>query len=306
MKKLIMSSFVFIFAASAQALELKFKFQVNSSGPYMYACNAGLKHTDPGNKVCYSEGTNEVCDPSSCTPQNQCNPKCLCSSGNGGAYRMDFMKAKYGAFNGASPLPNNLVKEAGATAYNTLFTDANTWGTRIEELSFNLGSERYGAKYFVDICYHGSQIEYFENNVPAPHALYGEVLETDLSPNPALSYRTLSSLAASAEWSCDKQGEGSYVYARNSNGLYDTFDNEVTLGGKDIHGSVAPSPLTGNTKTLLDTWVNQDSHSPRFCKVRYYFDETAVNNLRTWQRHDALMCTFTKIEEANGAGEQLP
>ncbi|MNY53343.1 hypothetical protein D3C86_1890900 [compost metagenome] len=68
--------------------------------------------------------------------------------------------------------------------------------------------------------------------------------------------------------------------------------------------STAATSFAGNSKSLLTSAdINgNDTHTPRFCKVRYIFKETnaatgSIKNLRKWQRHGAEMCTYTNIEE---------
>ncbi len=292
-----------LWSAPSQAIELKFVFDVNSSGPDVYACNVGLKHTDPGNQVCYLEGTQTACDPAACADE-ACLTNCKCTSNNGGEYLMDFFNAKHAAWasNGNNMQTTN--RQSGQTAMATLFNDQQAWAHRVGELSFNLGSERYGAEYFVDICYRGPQIEYWEKDQKVNFSMVTQTSVTDLNVTPGMSYKALADLATRSEWVCDTQGAGTYKTGRNSSNAYNTLDNEADFGAGDIGGSSTYAPVGGSAITFVNNMiVNNSANSLRFCKVRYYYNEQSVNALRKWQLHGAQVCTYTKIEES--APEQI-
>ncbi len=284
-------------SSAAHAIELQFKFDVNSSGPDLYACNVGLKHQNPGNQVCYIEGTQTACKPETCQDQ-ACIDNCKCTSANGGAYLMDFFTVSSGAWGSTGTLPQVTTKKSGNQDFAALFTDTDAWANRIDNLSFNLGSERYGAEYFVDMCYRGPQIEYYEKNEIVNFGMLSQTSVTDLNVSPGLSYKTLANLATRSDWVCDTQGEGKYKYARNLSNQYNTLDNEAVFGGGDIKNSTEYTPVGGSTITFQNGFIQSGtSKSLRFCKVRYYYNEKAIDALRKWQLHGAQVCTFTKIEE---------
>ncbi|QDK37258.1 protease [Bdellovibrio sp. NC01] len=344
MKKLmLMLSAITMFAVAqnANAISLRFKFKTFSSGPSMYACNAGIMTPQVGAKVCYFEGTKNTCTPTTCdNTQAVCDTRCVCTGDNGGDYLMNYGKVDYqdwkdnGDTTAATGKGSATFSSSGSTsAWNQAYDDSQSWGRSISNLSFNLGSELYGAKYFVDICYRGPQIEYFEDGVTANFNLKAQANATDFLANgvnggdnnrdglvipgtvDGKKYTELAGLKVQAFVVCDKQGEGSYKYARNNQGQYNTTANEANFvlnnqtglptSGGDLFvlGSIA-NLGTGNV-SLVDGWVNQNTHTPRFCKIRYVFTETnataTLPNLRKWQRHGAEMCTFTDIEEASDA-----
>lgn len=283
---------VMALSGSAHAIELTFKFDVLSSGPEIYACNAGLVHWNPGGQICYIDGTQQSCDPGACAPgDDSCVNNCKCTSA-ANSHRGDFMVATHGPANGATA--NSSSVQAGEWSFNTIFTEQGSWGSRIDSLTFNLGSERYGAQYFVDICYQGSQIEYFQNNIQAPHTLLAQATITDISAGSGLSYSDLANLATAAIWSCDRQGVGNYQFAHDGNNVYDTFANEVWGEGQTWSSTHAASSNT--IEYFNNVLINGGSDAPRFCKVRYMFGEFAYSNLRKWQLHGAKVCTHTKIE----------
>lgn len=349
MKKLmLMLSAVTMFAVAqnANAISLRFKFKTFSSGPSMYACNAGIMTPTQNKKVCYFEGTQTQCTQSTCSDTStNCNTRCVCSGDNGGDYLMNYGKVDYQDWkdNGDTSAATGKGTSTFASSYpgqdswNQPYADSQSWGHSISNLSFNLGSELYGAKYFVDICYRAPQIEYYEDGVVANFDLQAQANATDFLATgvnggdnnrdglvipgtvDGQKYTQLAGLQVQAFVVCDKQGEGTYKYARNNSGAYNTALNEATFnfgqngtptGGGDFFTSSSTANMVSGNASLIDGWVNlNSSHAPRFCKVRYVFTETnaasTLPNLRKWQRHGAEMCTWTNIEEGASASSGL-
>ncbi len=342
-KKIFMLFTVCMMGASldADAISLKFKFKVYSSGPNIYACNAGIRHQATSKQVCYLEGTTESCSKSSCNGNPDCESRCVCTNNNGGEYLMDYMKVTTADWkdNGdTTPDTNveNITKAAGQATFNSAINgEQAAYAKRIKDLSFNLGSELYGAEYFVDICYRGPQIEYWADNVFANFSLLAQASATDFfqtAPDNGTNddtgltipgsvdgkkYTELSNLKVSAYYTCDLQGEGTYKFAHNGSGVnsgaYNTTDTEAlfenanklpTGGGDEFDSNATGTLVSASALELVNTTLpgaNQGK-APRFCKVRYVFSETdaslAAPNFRKWQRHGAEVCTYTKIEES--------
>jgi hypothetical protein len=332
---------LFAAAPSANAISLRFKFKTFSSGPNIYACNAGITAPQTNKKVCYFEGTTQACTQDTCsTTGENCNTRCVCTSSNGGEWLMNYGKVSFEDWkdNGDTSISGQGTKtfasDSSAAGWVNALSETDSWNKRINNLSFNLGSELYGASYYVDICYRGPQIEYFQDQVVSNFNLKAQSNATDFLANganggdnnrdgltiPGLvdgkKYTELAGLKVQAFVSCDLQGVGSYQYAMNNQGQYNTSKNEAgfTMGSNNLPAtateanssfwsSSAAALGTGNV-SLIDTNItNSSTRAPRFCKVRYVFTETNVNatlpNLRKWQRHGAEMCTWTEINEGN-------
>ena len=328
----IVGAIAVVFGAfEANAISLRYKFKVDSSGPRMYACNAGIMAQTTNNRVCYFEGTKNSCTPTDCKDSDKvCHSSCVCSSTGGGDYLMNYGKLKW---TGQSPMTGTGSKTFRGTStsqYSQAFTDSEAWGRRITDLSFHLGSELYSAKYFVDICYNGPQIEYYEDGIQtqfvlkaaqayALDALYSGKVPGENSRDGMTmgqgDYTKNANLKVEAFLVCDRQGLGTYVYARNNSGAYNTLDNEANFvfganatpvnasEGSTSFFSSSPMILTGQTADLLQDKVitNNDGKAPRHCKVRYVFTETnwstALPVLRKWEKEGAEMCTYTEIAE---------
>ncbi|MNS70626.1 hypothetical protein D3C72_1039720 [compost metagenome] len=227
--------------------------------------------------------------------------------------------------------------DSNSNGFVTALSENDSWNKRINNLSFNLGSELYGASYFVDICYRGPQIEYFEDNVVSNFNLKAQANATDFLANgvnggdnnrdglvipgtvDGKKYTELAGLKVQAFVTCDLQAVGSYQRARNNSNQYNTSNNEASFvlnnnylptSATEASSSFWSSSLaaigTGNV-ALIDQDITANSlKAPRFCKVRYVFTETNYNetlpNLRKWQRHGAEMCTWTEVNEGNLEG----
>lgn len=313
---------------NAFAVNIKFKFDINSSGPSIYACNAGLKHAPHAQRVCYERGNPEVaCNPGSCVSAEACN--CVCTGGLGsdaGEYRFDQMTATHAVWtdNGEpSTGVQRKTKSAGESAFNQVFVDGDALANQLQTLSFDLGSERYGAEFFVDICYRGSQIEYYlaAQQLGGTYGSVGDspgflmrayATVTDLTPG-AMSYQDVAGLEVKAEAVCDTQGKGTYKYAGVGTPGSLTYDSLVNDIGSIVSGDwtsatnyVSYVALNATELKLIDgAWVGDRSkgEAPRFCKIRYTFREGKRNSsdllsqLRKWKRQSAQVCTYSEINE---------
>lgn len=335
MKHILLLVAVLFLSFQAEAISLRYKFKVFSSGPSIYPCNAGVIAQPTSQKVCYFENTQNVCNPDSCsTAKGNCESRCVCTGDNGGDYLQNYGVAEYKDWKDHHQLNSVTGKGKKTFAVSSskpyAFEDNASWDKVLTNLHFDLGSELYSAKYYVDICYRGSQIEYFEDQVAANWSVFTQAAGVNflangvnggennrdglVIPEEFIKYTERAGVQVQTYVSCDFQGTGNYVYARNANGQYNTADNEAGFslastgnpnGATEGSGSFlssSASSLPASGVTTIDQWlVNNSSKAPRFCKVRYVFTETnykaAKPNLRSWTRHGAEMCTYTKIEE---------
>lgn len=331
MKKfLVLTLAMMAFAFNASAVSLEFAFDVNSSGPSIYPCDAGLRHAAHSERVCYDRVAQTSCNPALCTNQEQCN--CVCTGGafgGDGEYRQDFMQASYADWTENGSYAPSSSTGATISASNgdfaRIFTNKNEWDKQIKTLSFNLGSERYGAEFYLDVCYRGPQIEYYQfyngvvnsdSNFWPNFAIKLQSTVTDLTSSNGIKYSEVANLKVKADVVCDVQGVGTYVYAHSgntaTNGSYDNAQAHTLVGltGGDKTFTVPYSSFNnGSNLLLLNDWINlANAKTPRFCKVRYTFLESARNNtssplsqIRKWKQHKARICTYTEISE--GAAE---
>lgn len=316
-----------IAAQSASAISLRFKFKTNSSGPNIYACNAGIM-TPTHVKVCYVQGSKTQCDPGQCAPNDStCIANCICTSTGGGDSLMNYAFTEYNTWrdnseSAGTPTPSTITSAGAQSEFNTFFADTAAWDKSLASLNFNLGSELYNAQYFVDVCFRGPQIEYFKDGVKTNWAALAQISASDFNEGGSeISYSKLAALKVKSYMVCDTQGAGTYKYAHNgsnwNNGTYDSSTNEAIFtgtkgsptGGGDIpmvSSGEFSLPLETSVKNLINTILTFTPGSIRFCKVRYIFEETDSAkaqtgsdgpNLRKWQRHGAEICTYTEFNE---------
>lgn len=343
MKHVLFFAAILLMSLQSEAISVRYKFKVFSSGPSIYPCNAGIIAQPTDKKVCYFENTQTTCNPDTCsTAQGNCESRCVCTGGDGGNHLMNYGVAKFKDWkdhhelNSVTGQGNARFRATTGSEWATALSEVDSWKKVLTDLHFDLGSELYTAKYFVDICYRGSQIEYYEDQIPANWTIFtqaagvnflshgvngGENNRDGLTiPENFIKYIERAGVQVKTYVTCDFQGVGSYIYARNLNNQYNTTDNEARFtmssngnpngasegAGSFLHSSSSNLPASG--VTTIDQWLVQNSSkAPRFCKVRYVFTETnwsaSKPNLRSWTRHGAEMCTYTSIEEGESNGQ---
>ena len=308
--------FLFI-TTNAMAASIEFKFDINSSGPSIYPCDAGLMHEPHDERVCYDRVTSDSCNPNNCIDEVDCN--CVCTgagSNNGqGEYRLDFLNASYADWTENGDTASN-VKSKNVAAkdnkFGRVFTGKEEWEKQLTKLSFNLGSERYGAEFYLDICYRGPQIEYHMagsiNDTPN-FFLKSQATVTDINTNNGLNYSSLADLQVKAVAICDQQGVGTYVYAHDNSNNYDDplahqIENSMANFGQYYKATNYSGFNTGSNLFLIKEYINKlNTKTPRFCKIRYSFKENKRNTgdllsqIRKWKIQQAEVCTYTSINE---------
>lgn len=267
---------------NAHAISLTFKLDIFSSGSDIYACNAGLMHQGYEGRVCYERDNPErSCNPGTCTSGEQCNCVCtgdtLNNSGQG-EYRLDYFTSSYRNWADHGEIGNGATtktKEAGLNSFNQLFNNNQAFGKELSSLKFNLGSERYGAVYFLDVCFRATQIAYNYQGTTINWAHDKQVTITDLLNN-GYNYEQLSGLEVKTITSCKAKGNGNWVTEQES--------NWTAFGSSDIL-NYAKKNITKDLEK---------------CKVRYYFREantTGLASIRRWTKQAARVCTYTSFDE---------
>jgi len=294
---------------SVSALEYRFKFKVTSSGPDMYACNAGLRSIPLNCDICYKENSDgtkvPVARPSSCaTTATDCSSrvKCVSRGANDGESFMNYLKAgkrTWTDHSQAQAARSNVTIQGAANSFQQITSNSAAMDTKIEDLLFELGSEVYSAQYFVDVCYRGPQHEYRADGINANFNILANVGSTDflaqgqtrgdmdrggiiMQNNADLQrYTQMAGLKVQSFLVCDLQGQGVLQNGVNAAGVYNTSENEAdfTIGADGLptgglNGSFFKSSdlrsMTGDAIDMISTSVL----NIRFCKVRYVFTET--------------------------------
>jgi hypothetical protein len=301
-KKALVALALFAATFSASAIEVSFDFSVFSSGSSIYPCNAGIKQANTNVQVCYkrTEPTT-TCNPSACVEGEQCD--CVCSGTSGGAYNVNFLTAGYTAWTdhneSAGSSTSSSVKST--TSENFVFgnnTDlagqeaGKYFDNQLTSLSFNLGSELFGAEYYLDVCFRGPQIDYATAGIHTNWVANASATIQNMAGY--ANYQDVAGLTVKSEIVCDYQevnapnavnftpGNDALDYTAETLISLEAFNGSETVnGGKNITeaGGIAPT----------------------FCRVRYTFKEGNLLEgrelFRPWKKQAAKVCTKTSIEE---------
>ncbi len=338
------------FASTALAKEVKFVFDVNSSGPEIYPCDAGLVHPrSPG--FCHYKGTTETCSwgqqgelPTFQIPPNKIFDNtlpnaCVCTNGDYGTYLKDFMRVKAAKWLGGTagnastnhsgwgaassyvlqatapsgtPLNNSIAQHIWSNSEMSAIR--KEFSTQVEAVEFNLGSENYGAQYYVDICYRGPQIDYI--NSPGSMTGYGFSVTgwvgiTDLDIiGGGHKYTSLAKPTLETKIICDNQDAEHSAPGGTSGSEIDVqhlHEDTAWPNWPALSGLTGGTPVGSYSHQFTSSevvqpynqaWATLDSGAPRYCKVRYLFKEQP-NSLyeRAWQHHNARFVIKLKVEE---------
>jgi len=303
-KKALLMVALFAATFSASAIEVSFDFTVFSSGSSIYPCNAGIKHKKANDVVCY-ERTNPTnsCNPNACETGQSCD--CVCS-GTDGSYLMDFTEVSYANWSDHNETYPSSSKASFAANQNKNFlfsnnvdangkVSGNYFDKQLTSLNFNLGSELFGAEYYLDVCFRGPQIDYATAGINTNWVANAEATIQDLTGGYA-SYAAVAGLTVDSEIVCDYQVAGQ-PNALNYVPGSDVFD------GNDAITLIDNASLGYSTAVAAgdDNITGPGKKAPTFCRVRYTFSEatnlSGKEQFRPWKTQAAKVCTKTSIEE---------
>jgi hypothetical protein len=271
-------------ATSAQAADINFNFLVNSSGADLYACDAGIF-----------------------------DPAILLPIGVRGSAAQSNIQARVGAYNNGNPIlswtdkviQSNVVLPplaafhtvAYPSGYPSLFTPVinrlntvianSNAGTASGELTFNLASDYYGARYFVDFCFRGSQLPYPEGSYD--YIVRDVVSATDLASG---SYLADADLDVQGKLVCQER-TSSTAENWNSTTINDIFGlGLLGLDGVPLSQThlTSSDDFTGAAQNVFGSILSPHSvplDAPaKFCVLRYIFKEKSVAK-RKWDLNSA-------------------
>lgn len=155
--------------------------------------------------------------------------------------------------------------------------ESDLWIHQITRSQFDFTTEKFGARYFVDLCYRGPE----KVVVPgSPTDITEGIYTLDLQVNlndPTVngkSYRTTASLATQIETACDLRARGSSTNPRQA--------TEVGVTALERDSWYMSNQASWNSNSLnFQVTLNDSVRSvPRFCKIRISFIERASGVLR--------------------------
>lgn len=264
------------------AADVSFNFRVKSSGVRLYPCDAGLLDASGDSFIQASIDNGYSPDDATITFGNVYSLANRSLHTNSPSYFFRTLAYPTG-YNETDTLAakfQTILKDAGETAEG--------------ELTFNLSSTKYGAKYFVDFCYVGTQIDtpsLGSGSMPYSYIINDSVTAYDLT---AGAYIEDSALKVNGMWICEDVGTGNVKFP--ATGIKDSFSslNGFYLGSGmgmsishgalgDVPGGAAPGtsvPVFNGDYITLANKVNK-------CVLRYNFEETASAVQRKWNLLEA-------------------
>lgn len=215
----------------------------DSSKLKIFACNAGLRFAPSAEQRCIKRDQNNSIS-SSCGDSLDCT--CSTNEDTGNNY------FSFGIADNSDVAPSTFIKKTLTSSNAFSYASASPQsGQHVlqdgSNLLFNLGSDFYGAEYYVDLCVQNLNPNALEQNLN----LNGEILMTN-SLFSSLSYNMASGLSNKVD-----------VICLNSNGTTST-------------STIAESTYFNMSQRKYLATING---SP-LCIVRHYFKETALNKFR--------------------------
>lgn len=292
---------------NANAISIRGKDKVFSSGPDIYFCNAGVASAFLKNKVCYFRGTKNYCTPDSCSSAaKNCNTNCVCiDKGGAGESFINKIQLDYKAYNSSEAL-KPAKKIAMGPKFQTVFSEQESWDKEIENVRTYFMTEAYTASYFKDVCYRGSQIPGGEGafHITAnASAIPFEVLDPS-------GFNSFDNNRSGLNFDLAHLGK---VYAEKAELAVSVYvacgSKKETTGFKFDADGVPNGVLEGQLMKVDKTQIRAANLEkfmgyvldPKFCKVRYVFNETnwssATPNPRDNKAEGAEICTHTTISD---------
>ncbi|MEN9809161.1 MAG: hypothetical protein RLZZ488_728 [Pseudomonadota bacterium] len=270
----------------AHAAGVNFHFLVNSSGTQIYPCDAGLYDPNADLGESWLSANYAEYDGNKVTSTTAWSSLYL--EANLTANTTDEFKTV------ALNLPGITAADTsvGTTKFATVLRDAtsplSSGGLNPDELTFNLGSQKYGAKYFVDFCFRDSRIAWIPTVDDNDTHTY-EVRDSITTKNIAAEgefYWNNSSLSVIGKIVCDNDLDNiKETVVTNLDGI--SGDYVSTTDAFDLS-----SKANGATQKVFDTsdpfdlyTVDADSKN---CIIRYIFSENAT----TFRRNDLKTAEF--------------
>mgnify|MGYP005685463203 CR=1 FL=1 len=217
--------------------------QFDSSKLKTFACNAGLRFLPKAAQQCIRRDQNNLVS-SSCEDSQDC----FCSSEEG----PEINYFNYGIADYKGDPPTSFTKKNLSASQTSNYASASPQsGLHIlqdgSSLQFQLGSNFYGAEYYVDLC--------IQNNNP-------NALNQDLNLNGSILMNNS-------------------IFSKNSYNVASALNNKIDVTCLNSANSAVTSTIADNSlfQTSERRYSGRINGSP-LCVVRNYFRETVQNKMR--------------------------
>lgn len=246
-----------------------------------YVCNAGLRQKDVNDKICIRRDIDQTVYVNNCDGSSNCT----CSSAKD-LFIFDFFdvsKADFDPFDGVeTSVYSTSHIQAGKDRYKVATPDPAT--TRIANengLSFNLGSERMNAEYFVDACWMNTTgLEEYELDF----SIDSKITSNTQGDNVSLDYAQASGLQSRFLLYCDS-----------------VFDGVFNYETAQVVASTNYAPFNVGQYTRFDYNVSDSE----FCFIRQSLIETKPMAMRPWNLKNIVVSNNVTSHEEVPADRQI-
>ncbi|MEY4063964.1 MAG: hypothetical protein RIR26_172 [Pseudomonadota bacterium] len=267
----------FFASKSAQAADVNFNFRVNSSGADLYACDAGIYEPPLAGLMARGGAQSNVqASVSNYEPV----------SWSDRSVQANILPWPVPHFHTvAYPLGDeytygtSLIQRLNTKISNEESSTNNT------KLTFNLASDYYGARYFVDFCLRGSQLPYLDGT--HNYLISDGITATDI---PSSTYLANAGLSVMAQIVCEERSSSTAEDWTTTN-LRDSFGSHLHglygIGSGIYNEETTSQAFSGSVKRpfgLLHTFSL--SKPAKYCVVRYIFEENSTAK-RAWDLNSA-------------------
>ena len=288
-----------LIAQAANAADIVFNFRVNSSGSDLYACDAGIFEPAAGDL----DGPFGPLPPFTRGSAVQSTVNARVGDYNGGDEPTGWAY-KVVAANVGTPFSSNFR----TAVYDTGFINGNTIWPRVDrvldnvnssvtspagnQLTFNLASDYYGARYFIDFCYRSPNLEYISGNYD--YLVRDMITATGIVGS---NYRLDANLEVESKVVCDTR-ESTASSDFSSTDITDSFASLTNpllgLGGAGVQtASAGPVDFSIPFLPVIGVFDGATTHQitttgapARYCVVRYIFREQSFAK-RKWDLNTA-------------------
>ncbi|MEY3902976.1 MAG: hypothetical protein RL189_2282 [Pseudomonadota bacterium] len=286
-------------AQNAHAAGVNFHFLVKSSGTQIYPCDAGLYDPNADLGESWLSAKYAAYDGNKVTSTTAWNSLYLPANLTANIPPSALKPFKTVALN--APGITAADTSVGATKFGNVIQDASSSSStalNADELTFNLGSQKYGAKYFIDFCFRDSQVGWLPptSSSTTPSYQY-EITDTvtALKLNPSSdtpAYWANSDLRVRGKIVCDDNIDDiRETIVPDLDGISGSHSSSLLPATGDVELNTVATPVfftPGSSVGSKTPYLHTVLPTEKKCLIRYIFSETSTD----FRLNDLLVAQF--------------
>lgn len=261
---------------NVQAAGVNFHFLVNSSGTQIYPCDAGLYDANAENGESWLSANYAAYDGNSVIAPSAWNSLYLRANLPANLAASSTHPFKTIALSsGITAIPYTV----GPAKFGNVLRDETSTSSSINpnELTFNLGSQKYGAKYFIDFCFRDSQVAWIPTMTAREYEIVDGVTSTNISSTGSSTYWENAILKVQGKIVCDSAPA---TITESVSASLDGLSGSSTSVSSSLRPALALA-VNAVQQPVLSTTVpfvlNVNTDTNNHCVIRYIFSENATN-----------------------------